>query len=307
MNGLRVVIVGADGFLGRRVQQELQAADWATPSVGDVRNRQQLAAALAGSDAVVNAASGAPGRVRAAADALYSLAEDLPSRPRIVHLSSMTVYGSLEGDVDETAELRADLGEYSQAHLQAERRAARCANSVVLRPGCEYGPRCPDWSERIARLLAARRIGDLGAAGDGYCNLIYVDDLAGAILRALRAPGIEQQAFNLAMPAPPTWNEYFAAFAQALGAVPLVRISKRRLELETKLLAPPLRVAQIAARAARLPGSLTPAVFSPSLARSCRQEIRLDSRKAQRLLGANFTALPVGLARAAASINGAAA
>jgi 2-alkyl-3-oxoalkanoate reductase len=206
----------------------------------------------------------------------------------------MTVYGSAVGEVDESAELRADLGDYAAAQLAAERRAAAYPNCVVLRPGCEYGPSCPDWSGRIARLLIARRLGDLGAAGDGYCNLIYLDDLTSAILTALRLPGIQGQAFNLAMPQPPTWNEYFTLFAKALGAVPLRRIGRRRLQLETKVLAPPLRVAEILARRLRLPGR-TPAVLSPSLRRTCEQEIRLDSSNARNLLGLRCVSLAQGL------------
>ena len=146
----------------------------------------------------------------------------------------------------------------------------------------------------------ARRLGDLGAAGDGYCNLIYLDDLLGSILSALRAPEIAGQAFNLAMPEPPTWNEYFAQFAKTLGAVPLRRIGQRRLRLETKVLAPPLRIAEIVARRLHLPGR-TPAVLSPSLLRTCEQEIRLDSSKARRLLGMQCMSLAKGLARTAQS------
>jgi nucleoside-diphosphate-sugar epimerase len=213
----------------------------------------------------------------------------------------MTVYGSAVGDIDENAELRADLGDYAAAQLAAERRATSYPNCVVLRPGCEYGAACPDWSGRIARLLIAHRLGDLGAAGDGYCNLLYLDDLTAAILAALRMPGIQGQAFNLAMPNPPTWNEYFTLFARALGAVPLRRIGERRLQIETKVFAPALRIAEIFARRLHLQGR-TPAVLSPSLRRLCEQEIRLDSRKAEALLGLRWTSLADGLARTAQSL-----
>jgi nucleoside-diphosphate-sugar epimerase len=298
---LKVLVIGADGFVGAAVMKALESTDWAIAAAGDARNLQQLA----GSDAIVNAVSNAPAKIRESADTLYPNAERAATRPRIVHLSSMTVYGSVADEVDETRPLCADLGEYASAHLQAESRAAAYGNSVILRPGCEYGPHCREWSERIARLLQARRIGDLGAAGDGYCNLIYIDDLVRAVMQSLRITGIERQAFNLAIPGPPTWNEYFALFSKALGAGPLARISRRRLRLETKLLAPPLRIAEIAARSMRLPAACTPAVFSPSLARSCTQEIRLNSRKAEQLLGMSWTDLSAGLARTAGWISGA--
>jgi nucleoside-diphosphate-sugar epimerase len=304
VSGLRVLVLGAGQFIGQRVCSALRATDWATclsedPPL-DERRPQALRTALGNCDAVVNAVQGSPARISAAAEILYRLASPLPVRPRIVHLSSMTVYGSAVGDVDESTPLRADLGNYAEAQLEAERRAAAYTNSIVLRPGCEYGPGCPDWSVRIARLLKARRLGDLGAAGDGYCNLIYLDDLTGAILTALRQPGIAGQAFNLAMPKPPTWNEYFTQFARALKAVPLRRIGHRRLQFETQLLAPPLRIAEILARRVHLPGR-TPAVLSPSLRRTCGQEIRLNSTKAERLLGMQCMTLQSGLALTAQS------
>ena len=305
MNSLRVLVLGARGFVGRRVTAAVTAADWASNVVEvgqcDERNHEHVAAALAASDAVVNAAHGSPAAIRAAADMLYDRAARLETRPRIVHLSSMTVYGPAVGDIDENAELRADLGDYAAAQLAAERRAAAYPNCVILRPGCEYGATCPEWSGRIARLLIARRLGDLGAAGDGYCNLVYLDDLTGAILAALRTPGIPGQAFNLAMPNPPTWNEYFTLFARALGAVPLRRIGRRRLQIETTVFAPALRIAEILARMVHLQGR-TPAVLSPSLRRLCEQEIRLDSRKAERLLGVGWISLADGLARTAEAL-----
>jgi 2-alkyl-3-oxoalkanoate reductase len=304
MSKLRIFVLGAHGFLGRRLTAAFDAVEWASTVGGgscDERNHEHVAAALGASDAVVNAAHGSPATIRAAAAMLYDLAARLAAPPRIVHLSSMTVYGTAVGDVDENAELRADLGDYAAAQLAAERRAAEYPNCVVLRPGCEYGATCPEWSERIARLLIAHRLGDLGAAGDGYCNLIYLDDLTEAVLAALRLPAIQGQAFNLAMPNPPTWNEYFTLFARALGAVPLRRIGPRRLQFETKVLAPALRIAEIIARRVHWRGR-TPAVLSPSLRRLCEQEIRLDSRKAEKLLGLRWMSLADGLARTAEAL-----
>lgn len=43
--------------------------------------------------------------------------------------------------------------------------AAYSPRHVVLRPSCIYGRGSQQWSGRISRLLLARRLGDLGAAG----------------------------------------------------------------------------------------------------------------------------------------------
>jgi nucleoside-diphosphate-sugar epimerase len=298
MTKQRIVVIGAGNFIGSRVVSALDASDWAraiTQSSVDV-----APTSLSGVDGIFNATVGSPHAVLAAARALFGAAHPGGASMRIVQLSSMTVYGAVEGVVDESTALSSDLGAYASAHIEAERIASGYGNSVILRPGCEYGPQCPDWSQRIARLLLAHRLGDLGSAGDGFCNLVYIDDLAAAALASLRLAGLGGQAFNLAMPSPPTWNEYFIRFGVTLGAVPIRRICARRLKIEGKILAPPLKAADLLARRFKIqPRFLAPAV-TPSLLRACRQEIKLESAKAQSALSLTWTPLDAGLSRAAA-------
>jgi nucleoside-diphosphate-sugar epimerase len=155
------------------------------------------------------------------------------------------------------------------------------------------------WSARIAQLLLHHRLGDLGAAGDGCCNLLFIDDLVAAVLLALRRTELRGLAINLAMPELLTWNEYLVRFALALRATPVRRVSRRRLVVEAKLLAPPLKILEIAGN--RLGRNLLNG-FPPltaSLLGTCSQEIRLDTDRAQRLLGVQWTPLEQGLKRAA--------
>jgi nucleoside-diphosphate-sugar epimerase len=304
MTKQRILVIGAGNFIGSRVVSALDGSDWATAIIQD--SAGVAATSLSGVDGIFNATVGGPKAVLAAARALFSAAQAASASIRIVQLSSMTVYGSVEGVIDESTALNPDLGAYASAHIEAERIASGHANSVILRPGCEYGPQCPDWSQRIARLLLAHRLGDLGSAGDGFCNLIYIDDLAAAALAALRRPDVGGQAFNLAMPSPPTWNEYFIRFGLRLGAVPISRISARRLKIEGKFLAPPLKAAQLAARIFRIQTSFPAPAVTPSLLRACRQEIILASAKAQSALSMSWTPLAEGLSRAAADFRAAA-
>jgi nucleoside-diphosphate-sugar epimerase len=292
---MRVAILGADGFIGRAVARALAAAGWATLVPIDA----QADAALADLDAVVNCLQGKPRSIAAGARALYSAAGRLGDPPLIVQLSSMSVYGTARGAVGEDAPLLADLGAYCEAQAGAEALAAGYPRAVILRPGCEYGPGGEVWSGRIARLLIARRLGDLGSAGDGICNLVYIDDLVAAVLHVLQERSAVGAVFNLAMPDPPSWNEYFVRFGRALGAVPVRRISRRRLAVETRLLAAPLRLGEIAARAAGL-GRWAPPAIPPSLLRLCAQEIRLVPERARRELDWTSTPLEAGLARTAA-------
>jgi nucleoside-diphosphate-sugar epimerase len=96
---------------------------------------------------------------------------------------------------------------------------------------------------------------------------------------------VEGRIYNLSTPAQPTWNEFLVKFAAALHAVPVPRISRRRLRIETKLLAPPLKIAEIIARACKLNARIVPYPIPPSLIRLMGQEIRLDTKRAEAELG----------------------
>ncbi len=315
---MRILVLGADGFIGRRLVAALGASDWAVPVAAgrrprppdpahpvervvlDATDRTGLANAMQGVDGVVNCVAGDAATIVANARALFGSATE-GGTPRIVHLSSMAVYGSAVGTVDEDAPLKDDQGAYGAAKTEAERLAAAAPDVVVLRPGCVYGADSPQWTVRIAGWLADHRIGDLGANGDGWCNLVHVDDVVQAVGLALRTPAAAGHAFNLAMAAPPTWNEYFVRFGIALGAVPVSRIAARRLKIETKLLAPPLKIAEIVAARLGLRGLRLPEPIPPSLAGLWRQEIRLSTRKSEAGLGLGPPSCDAGRRESAAT------
>jgi nucleoside-diphosphate-sugar epimerase len=210
--------------------------------------------------------------------ALCDAARSMPPR-RIVHLSSMAVYGSATGLVREDQAPVAPISAYGQAKLECERIVGKYVDdggdAIILRPTCVFGPDSPQWTERLVRLLRAGRIGDLGAAGDGGCNLAFVDDLVAATIAALDTPGVSGEAFNISSACDFTWNEFLVALGKAVGAVPIRRISSRQLRVETRVLAP---LRRIAGRALR--GSATEAI-TPSLAALWRHEIRIDCTAAR--------------------------
>jgi nucleoside-diphosphate-sugar epimerase len=316
-----ILVLGANGFIGREVVAGLGSTDWATPILGirrpsasgkdqfeqrtvEATSVESVSAAMQGVTGVVNCVAGDPHILVSSTSALCDAAQRMSPPPRIIHLSTMSVYGSATGLIDESAALRGDIGPYSAAKVTAEAKVAAYPHAVIFRPGCVFGPTSEQWGIRMARLLLAHRLGDLGAAGDGYCNLVHVKDVAQAVIRALESGRTDGGVFNLSTPEPPTWNEFFIRYAAALRAVPVRRISRRRLKIETKLLAPPLKIAEILGRACKLDVRRWPPPIPPSLLRLMDQEIRLDTRRVETALSLRWRDLDSTLAETARHIVG---
>ncbi|MEJ1158836.1 NAD-dependent epimerase/dehydratase family protein [Prosthecomicrobium sp. N25] len=299
---MRIVVLGAAGFIGRAVIERAAASGHrAVAAVRDPRragglragevlsvdatDRAAVAAAVDGADAVVNCVMADP---RSMAEATHAVCESALAgeATRVVHISSIAVYGAETGLVGEDAPLAAH-DRYGGAKARCEGIVAaargRGLDAVILRPALVYGPGSPLWVTRIARLLQARRLGDLGASGDGFCNLVHVDTVAAAVLAALEEPAPAHRVYNLAPEDPPTWNRYLMHFARRLGAVPVERITPRRLALERALAAPVLRAAEIAARRVGRADAVPPPI-TPGLAGLFGRRVRYDAARARDLV-----------------------
>lgn len=312
---MKVMVLGGTGYVGARLCALLRESGWATPICAarralpggrslqlDTRDPLQLREALRGVDAVVNCVAGSAAAIAEGARALAQAALDARCH-RLVHLSSMAVYGPVEGVVRESAALDGSLGWYARAKCEAEAHVASFAAAggaaTVLRPGCVWGPGSALWVGRIAQWLEAGRLGDLGAAGDGWSNLVHVDDVCRAVLAALRRD-LDSCAYNLAGPDSPRWNDFFVDLALAIGATPVRRVSERRLRLDAMLLGPPLKAAEILAGRLGLPARALPAPIPPNLPGLWQRQIKLDASCAQRELGLAWTPYPVALRQCAA-------
>jgi nucleoside-diphosphate-sugar epimerase len=309
-----VLVLGANGFIGRAVVARLVKSDSVIPICGvrrtstaaagaaeqrsvDALAPQSIAAAIGGVDCIVNCVAGDAATLVGSTRSVIAAARAAGKALRVIHLSSMAVYGSAVGLIDESAPMRGELGAYAQAKIIAEELAAAYPNVVSLRPGCVFGPHSQQWTVRYARLLCSRRLGDLGPAGDGQCNLVDVADVAEAVLCAISDPGMNGRAFNLATLEALSWNEFLSRFAIALCAVPVRRIGARRLKIEGKLLAPPLKILEIFG--GRLGLRRLPPPIPNSLLRLMAQDIKLDCRRAQDDLGVRFKSVQQMLADAA--------
>lgn len=314
---MKILVLGGSGYIGKRLLDLLRSTSWAVP-VGasraapaqgqtsttgwarlDTRDLSVLSAALQGFDAVVNCVAGDAQTISEGSRLLVKAALAVQC-PRVIHLSTMSVYGPVEGLIHEGVRLDPSLGWYGRAKCEAETQVGNFVQqggqAVVLRPGCVYGPGSEPWVGRVGRWLRAGRLGDLGVAGDGWSNLVHVDDVCQAVIASLRLslkPN-ELPVFNLAAPDSPRWNDYFMALALQINATPVRRIGPLQLRMDAWLASPPLKAAQ---RASKLVGkSVTlPDPMPPGLLRLWAQHIHLDASSVTQQLGLVWTPYLVGL------------
>jgi nucleoside-diphosphate-sugar epimerase len=262
-----VVVTGAGGFIGGRAVEILHASGqarvralvrrWSTAArIGrtpveivraDVTDVTALAAVMEGADGVLHCAR-ADGRVNVEGTRATLEAARRAGVRRVVHLSTIEVYGNASGTVTEDAEPRTTGREYGDSKIQAEavcrEAVANGQEVVILRPTVVYGPFSDLWTVEFAQRF---RSGPFLPKSDcrGVCNLVYIDDVVGAMLRALVADGVAGEAFNVNGPDRVTWNDYFEALNGALGNPPLRRESAARARVRAGLMQPVRKSAKL--------------------------------------------------------------
>ncbi|MFE1602925.1 NAD-dependent epimerase/dehydratase family protein [Methylobacterium sp. ID0610] len=272
-----IALTGATGFIGRHLLRDLTARGYRVrvllrrpvelppgasgAVVGDLARPQNMAAALAGVDAVVHSAglahamSGAPeddyrtfnteatrGLAQAAAKARVR---------RFVFLSSIRAQcgPSAPGVLTEAA-APAPTDAYGRSKLAAEEALAEVGiDFAALRPVLVYGPGVKG---NMAALLAlAARPVPLPLGGlKGRRSIVSVESLAGAIDAVLRAPGELRRPFIVTEADPLTVPEMLAALRAGLGR------PAGLLPVPAGLVSAALRLAGKAEFSERLAGSL---------------------------------------------------
>jgi nucleoside-diphosphate-sugar epimerase len=136
---------------------------------------------------------------------------------RVVHGSTIGVYGALEGTIDEQT-VPAPDNIYGVTKLEAERVALAHSpppSVVVIRIPEVYGP----GDRRLLKLFRAieRKVFFTIGAGRNLHHPIFVDDLVHGFLLAADAEGAAGQLILFAGPGAVTTNEMVEAIARALG------------------------------------------------------------------------------------------
>lgn len=261
----RVLVTGAGGFIGGWVVELFHLCGrshvraglrkWSSGArVGrfpveivlcDVLNEGQVDSAVKGVDAIVHCAYGsAETTVQGTRNMLEaSLKHGIR---RFVHLSTIDIYGTREGEVDETSPAEHAGSDYGDSKIEAEKLCwqyyERGLPVSILRPSIVYGPYCKLWVVKFAERIKSGNWGVFDGIGDGVCNLVYVKDLVDAIALGLDSPRAPGEAFNVNGSETISWNDYFNALNDALGLPQLKPVGSQKSRLRS-LVSMPVRVA----------------------------------------------------------------
>jgi nucleoside-diphosphate-sugar epimerase len=311
---MKVLVLGGAGFVGAAISRRLAGAPDIQVVVAsrnariggniehvslDATDSASVGEALSETDAVVNCITGTARTITESAANIASCTARGKRPMTIIHMSSMAVYGDLQGSVDESTRLPSSGNWYASAKREAERllqtTASDGASLTMLRIGCVFGPASPLWVDRIGMLLRRRRLGDIGVHGDGWSNLVHVNDIAEAVLLRLQNPEDGTSIYNLTAPDSPRWNEYFRDFALATDCVPLKYRTRASMLTESYLFAPIGKGLELLLRRLRLTRDRV-TVIPPSLLRLWAQQIKLDSTLIEQELGLTWTSYEEALA-----------
>jgi nucleoside-diphosphate-sugar epimerase len=281
-------VTGGSGFVGRHLLRRLLAEGHAVSSLdlapfdlpgahaiaGDVRDPEAARRLCRGADVVVHAAAALPSsgsrrELRSVnvdgTRTILSAARSAGVR-RVVVVSSGVVYGLQPPPVREDA-VPAPIEPYGRTKLAAEA-LARAEGAVILRPTAVVGPERLGLYAILFRWIdEGRRVYVLGSGRTRY-QLLAVDDLVEAVVRAAHR-GCPGETYNLGATQVRTIREELEELIRRAGSASTV----------APLPARPARLVLAGLAAARL------SPLSPWHYRSAGCDVVLDVSKARRELG----------------------
>jgi len=251
------VITGATGLVGSHIAEQLRSAGERVRALvrpgsdtaflrsigvglaeGDLLDPDSLARAVDGADIVYHCAARVSNwgpwaefeRDTAVPANNVVAACRRAGQPRLLHVSSISVYGHPKFGPGESVAEEAPLGQnywvwdyYARSKVLAEDIARTYAPLTIVRPSWIYGTRDRITFPRLVPALLGRRVPIIGP-GDNVLNIVYASDVAAGAILAANHPRAVGQAYNLCSEGEITQLDMLNAMTDALG---IARISRR--------------------------------------------------------------------------------
>ncbi|HEX7993581.1 MAG TPA: NAD(P)-dependent oxidoreductase [Streptosporangiaceae bacterium] len=265
---MRTAVTGGCGFIGSHVVDHLVAAGhdvivvdkqkrWLNPDasyvIADIFDETVLRDALKGCDAVFHLA-GVADVNEVAADPVSAVRLDVEGAARVLDAarrrrcgrvvlsSTVWVYGATAGTGERTEDAPVDLARSGHLYVSTKLAAEMVMRSylemydqefTILRLGVPYGPRMREVLV-IAKFVQAAQDGEpimIAGTGEQQRNLVYVEDLADAHVRAL-TPAAVNQTIALEGDTSVSVNEIAEAVQHLVRQVPIRHTDGRAADYE---------------------------------------------------------------------------
>jgi len=238
---LKVGIIGANGFIGTRLTEQLYLTRFAEVRaivrsytalaglsrlkidyrIADGFDSKALLEAFVDCEVVVHCIAGNSETILGTIEPVYSAAQKAGVQ-RLIYLSSAMVHGQMPapGTNEESHLDPRQMLPFNNAKVRAEKLLLKLRKKgrveiVILRPGIVFGPR----STWIIKFISDLLKGDafLINDGKGICNSIYIDNLIHAIKLAISEEDIDQNTFLLKDAEQITWADLYRPLTEYFG------------------------------------------------------------------------------------------
>jgi nucleoside-diphosphate-sugar epimerase len=250
---MKILLTGASGFIGEIVlskllerNHEVTAAYSRTPVTAktnsqfnsiqlDLLNSESLTEYFMGYDCVIHLAYNFAGTVEEQFTFATHTTESLlracaeAKVKKIVYSSTISVYGEppYSGLITEKSPRISSLQPYALSKQAAEKifLASEIEDTeiVILQPSIVYGPGQGYWTAGIMKRMQESLM-PLINQGNGYCNPVYVDDVAQAVVQASETTGIHKECFIINNNEPVKWAEFLGFYEDILRKKTLINL-----------------------------------------------------------------------------------